>query len=63
MNSYQPPEGLSPEQMQEIIESIAAKFPILDASVTAYDPEMDGENKGLAAGLDLISLIVKAALK
>ncbi|MCH7677275.1 arginase family protein [candidate division KSB1 bacterium] len=63
VNSYQPPEGLSPEQMQEIIESIAAKFPISGASVTAYDPEMDPENKGLAAGLDLISLIVKAVLK
>ena len=63
VNSYQPPEGLSPEQMQEIIESIAAKFPILGASVTAYDPEMDPENKGLAAGLDLIPLIVKVALK
>ncbi|MCH8980557.1 arginase family protein [candidate division KSB1 bacterium] len=59
VNSYQPSEGLSPEQMQEIIESIAAKFLILGASVTAFDPEMDLKNKGLAAGLNLISLIGK----
>ncbi len=63
VNSYQPSEGLSPDQMQEIIESVAAKFPILGASISAYDPEMDPENKGLAAGLDLISHIVKAVLK
>lgn len=63
VNSYQPAGGLTPDEMQEIIESIAEKFPIAGASVTAYDPEVDRENKGLAAGLDLISLIVKVALK
>ncbi len=57
VNSDQPSGGFTPDEMQESIQNITAKFPILGAAITAYDPEMDPENKGLAAGLDLVSLI------
>ena len=57
VNSYQPSDGLSPEEVQQCVRTIAAKFRILGASVTAYDPDSDIADKGLAAGLGLISLI------
>ena len=61
VNSYQPSEGLSPEEVQQCVRTIAANFRILGASVTAYDPDSDTAGKGLAAGLDLIYLLGEVA--
>ena len=61
VNSYQPPGGLSPEEVQQCVQTIAAKFRILGASVTAYDPDSDIADKGLAVGLGLISLLGEVA--
>lgn len=61
VNSFQPPDGLSPEQVQQCVRTIAAKFRILGASVTAYDPDSDIADKGLAAGLGLICLLGEVA--
>ena len=59
VNPYQPAGGLAPEALQQIIQKVAIKLPIVGASVTAYDPEMEPENKALTVGLELISLIGK----
>ncbi len=41
------------------MQAIAGKLPVLGATVTAYDPEVDRERKGLAAGLEIIAMLGK----
>ncbi len=59
VNSYQPPEGLTPEEVQGCIRTIAGQLRLVGASVTAYDPDCDVDDKGLNAGLSLIELLAQ----
>lgn len=60
-NSYQPIGGPSPEEVRDCIRSVSERFRIVGASITAFDPDCDRGDKGLKAGLSLISLLAELA--
>ena len=63
-NLYNKPEGgLTPMEVRDAIRTIASRFNICGASVTAFDPDEDEENKGLCAGIELIELICEMVSK
>ena len=61
VNSYQPPGGPSPEEVQSCVRHVSEQFQIVGASVTAYDPDCDRDAKGLNAGIALIRLLAEIA--
>jgi len=60
-NHYKPKGGLTPKEVRYAVNKIANRFSLCGASVTAFDPEADNENKGLLAGARLIELICEIA--
>jgi arginase len=47
------------EEVQGCIRTIAGQLRLVGASVTAYDPDCDVDDKGLNAGLSLIELLAQ----
>lgn len=60
-NLYQPEGGLNPTEVRDTVRTIASRFNICGASVTAFDPDADEENKGIRVGIELIELICEMA--
>ena len=60
-NLYKPEGGLTPMEVRNAIRNIASQFRICGASVTAFDPDSDENDKGLHAGIELIELICEIA--
>ena len=60
-NLYKPDDGLTPMEVKDAVRSISSQFHICGASVTAFDPNSDENNKGLKAGIELINLICEIA--
>ncbi len=58
-NEYAPEGGLSVEQVLEAIDLIKEKLKLTSASIAAYDPECDPEQKTLNAGFKLMRSIIK----
>ena len=61
VNLYKPEGGLTPMEVKDAIRNITSQFHICGASVTAFDPDADENNKGLHAGTELIELICEIA--
>ncbi len=60
-NYFKPEGGLTPIEVRDVVRNISSQFPICGASVTAFDPDADENNKGLHAGIELIELICEIA--
>jgi arginase len=54
------PDGLSLEDLEGAIRSIASRFRIRAAALTNYNPERDEDDKTLRAGLRIIPAIASA---
>ena len=61
INSYQAPDGLTVEDVEAVIETVAGCLPLRSAAVTAYDAEHDPDGRGAAAALRLIMALATAA--
>ena len=61
VNPYQSSGGASSGEIQKCVRSISEQFQIVGASITAYDPDCDEDDKGLDAGLALIRLLAEIA--
>ncbi len=61
VNLYKPEGGLTPMEVRDAVRNIASQFHICGASITAFDPDSDENNKGLQAGIELIALICEIA--
>jgi arginase len=60
-NEYAAPGGLSPEDVERIVEAVGDRFEVLGAAVTAYDPRADPEAKVPALAAGIIGRIAAAA--
>lgn len=60
-NLYKPEGGLTPMEVRDAVHNVTNQLPICGASVTAFDPDADENNKGLNAGIELIELICEIA--
>ena len=60
-NLYKPEGGLTPMEVKDAVRNITSQFHICGASVTAFDPDSDENNKGLNACIELIQLICEIA--
>ena len=56
-NHYESPGGLRPEEVLDAVRFIADRCAVAGASITAFDPVRDAENRTLAAALNLIQLL------
>ena len=54
------PGGLSLEEAEEIIVTVASRFEIAAASVTTYNPDMDEKNRSARVASRLIGSLVKS---
>jgi arginase len=59
VNAYQAPGGLTPQEVRDCARAAAEGLPLVGASVTAYDPETDPEQKGLDTGVELLTLLAR----
>lgn len=57
VNPYQAAGGMSVKEVESCLTMAASLFPIVGASVTAYDPACDPSGRGRAVGLDAIALL------
>jgi arginase family enzyme/ferredoxin len=56
-NRYKPPGGLTPDEVREVILTIGGQFSICGATLAAYDPEVDDQQKGLQAAREIVELL------
>ncbi len=59
-NHFQPPGGLAPQRLQDMVAQVAERLPVASAYLGAYDPEVDPERVTLKSGFALIETIVKS---
>jgi arginase len=57
-NHFRPPGGLSPTRLREMVSLVVGHVPVLAASITAYDPEVDRDGATLRSCMDIIETIV-----
>ena len=57
-NAYAAEGGLTLDELQDAIETIAARLPLQAAALAAYDPAADEESKGPAVACQLIDTIL-----
>jgi arginase len=62
-NSYSLSGGLSPEDVAEIIQLVASRFAIASASLTAYDPAADPEQRARMLACRVIAELIAANAK
>lgn len=60
-NSLQPDNGLSLREVLDCLRAIADAYPVVGASITAYDPACDRNDKGAECGLDIIEFLGNVA--
>jgi arginase len=56
-NTYAAPGGLEPATVLEVVRLVAGRVPLAAATLAAYDPSCDVQDRMLHAGLDLVELI------
>ncbi len=56
-NRYKPPGGLTPDKVREMIITISGQFSICGATLAAYDPGVDDQQKGLQAARGIVELL------
>ena len=59
-NQFQPPGGLTPQRLQEMVALVAGRLPVASAYLGAYDPDCDPQKVALKSGFALIETIVKS---
>jgi arginase len=60
-NQYAVPGGLSASTVRDLVQVVAARFSIVAAALTAYDPSFD--DRMLAVGLELSNVIAEVAAR
>lgn len=60
-NEYAAPGGLSPEDVERIVEGVGDRFAIRGAAVTAYDPGADPEGRIPVVAAGIVRRIASAA--
>lgn len=61
INPFQAPDGLTVEEVLEVIEAVAERLPIRVAALTAYDPDADEDGAGGAAAARLAGGLAERA--
>jgi arginase len=61
VNEFSCPGGLTVAELSEIIRLISRNRSIVGASITAYDPSVDQDLKGLNAGVAVVEQVLAAA--
>lgn len=56
-NSYAPPGGLLPADVQSVVRTIRARLPIVSATLAAYDPSYDRDDRMQQTALELIDTL------
>jgi arginase len=60
-NQYAVPDGLTVEQISEILTEAARHFEIVSAVFSSYDPDYDPEDKTVNAGMALMQTVLELA--
>ena len=60
-NHFQPPGGLSPARLRELVGLVAERLPVASAYLGAYDPDVDRSGVTLRSGFALIETILGKA--
>lgn len=58
-NQYAVPGGLSASTVRDLVRVVAARFSIIAAALTAYDPSYDTDNRMLKTGFMLVDEIIR----
>lgn len=61
INPYQANDGITVEEVADCLRTAASRFPVVGATVSAYDPSCDPERSGAAAAVELIGLLGELA--
>ena len=59
--AFPAPGGLTPEEVEEVLRSVARNFEIKAAAMTAFDPERDEDDRTLRTGMRLVGALAGAA--
>jgi arginase len=60
-NPYAAPGGLDPSTVRQVVRLVAERLPLAAATLAAYDPGCDTEDRMLTAALDLVELLADLA--
>jgi arginase len=60
-NSYAEPDGLTAEQVQDIVRQVAGHVPVGSATLASYDPSYDSAGRMRDTALDLLTLLADIA--
>ena len=60
-NQYAAPDGLSAEEVHHVVREIAGRIPVASATLAAYDPAFDSEDRMKDTALDLVTLLAGLA--
>jgi arginase len=55
------PDGLTPEEVEEVLRLVAHNFEVKAAAMTAFDPERDEDDRTLQTGMRLMGTLAEAA--
>ena len=59
INTYQPPGGLTADEVRRAVRAIASRFEIAGGALTAYDPACDPEGRALPLAADLATALLQ----
>jgi arginase len=54
-NTYALPDGLTEQQLLDLVEQIMARYEVASASVASYDPDVDETGRVAAAGVNVVT--------
>jgi arginase len=57
------PEGLTPGEVEEILQAVSRRFNVKSAAMTAFDPERDQGDRTLRVGIRLMGALADAAAR
>lgn len=61
-NDYSAPDGLTAQQVQDVIREVASQLPVASASLASYDPAYDPAGRMRDTALDLLALLADLAI-
>lgn len=61
-NGYATAGGPTPEGVRRLVRTIADRFDVAAAAITAFDPTADLDGRALVAALDLLEALASRAL-